>query len=124
MGRAEENDLVVKGNLISRLHARIEMSRNKFMLIDQSTNGTFVRAGGKWEEIKEPRVISHDAELMLGDYQTTPRLLFSESVTVLAPAGEEKKKYRPTAPEATPPPLPTPRRAGPRRNEFGEIIHE
>jgi adenylate cyclase len=26
MGRAEENDLVVKGNLISRLHARIEVS--------------------------------------------------------------------------------------------------
>ena len=42
MGRAEENDLVVKGNLISRLHARIELNRNKFMLIDQSTNGTFV----------------------------------------------------------------------------------
>lgn len=42
IGRAEENDLVVKGNLISRLHARIEMNRNKFMLIDQSTNGTFV----------------------------------------------------------------------------------
>ncbi|MBS0399698.1 MAG: adenylate/guanylate cyclase domain-containing protein [Proteobacteria bacterium] len=46
MGRAEENDLVVKGNLISRLHARIEVSRNKFMLIDQSTNGTFVLAKG------------------------------------------------------------------------------
>ena len=42
MGRAEENDLVVKGNLISRLHARVELNRNKFMLIDQSTNDTFV----------------------------------------------------------------------------------
>jgi class 3 adenylate cyclase len=42
MGRAEENDLVIKGNLISRLHARVEISRQKFMLIDQSTNGTFV----------------------------------------------------------------------------------
>ena len=42
IGRAEDNDLVIKGNLISRLHARIEFSRNKFMLIDQSTNGTFV----------------------------------------------------------------------------------
>ena len=42
MGRAEENDLVIKGNLISRLHARVEFNRNKFMLIDQSTNGTFV----------------------------------------------------------------------------------
>jgi class 3 adenylate cyclase len=42
IGRAEENDLVIKGNLISRLHARVEVNRNKFMLIDQSTNGTFV----------------------------------------------------------------------------------
>jgi len=44
IGRAEENDIVVKGNLISRLHARIEFNRNKFLLIDQSTNGTFVNS--------------------------------------------------------------------------------
>ncbi|HET7756844.1 MAG TPA: adenylate/guanylate cyclase domain-containing protein [Steroidobacteraceae bacterium] len=43
IGRAEDNDIVVKGNLISRLHARIEISRNKFVLVDQSTNGTFVQ---------------------------------------------------------------------------------
>jgi class 3 adenylate cyclase len=42
MGRAEENDLVIKGNLISRIHARVEMRRGKFILIDQSTNGTFL----------------------------------------------------------------------------------
>jgi len=42
IGRAEENDVVIKGNLISRLHARIEFTRNKFTLVDQSTNGTFV----------------------------------------------------------------------------------
>jgi hypothetical protein len=43
IGRAEDNDVVIKGNLISRLHARIEISRHKFVLIDQSTNGTFVQ---------------------------------------------------------------------------------
>jgi adenylate cyclase len=42
IGRAEDNDIIVKGNLISRLHARIESSRARFLLIDQSTNGTFV----------------------------------------------------------------------------------
>jgi class 3 adenylate cyclase len=42
MGRADENDLVVRGPLISRLHARIESARDRFLLIDQSTNGTFV----------------------------------------------------------------------------------
>jgi adenylate cyclase len=44
LGRAEDNDLVIKGNLISRLHARVEASRDKFTLIDESTNGTFVQA--------------------------------------------------------------------------------
>ena len=43
MGRAEDNDLVVKGNLISRIHAKVELRRGKFMLIDQSTNGTFLQ---------------------------------------------------------------------------------
>ena len=42
MGRADDNDLVVKGNLISRVHAKIEKRRGKFMLVDQSTNGTFL----------------------------------------------------------------------------------
>ncbi|MBV8342204.1 MAG: adenylate/guanylate cyclase domain-containing protein [Gammaproteobacteria bacterium] len=49
IGRAEDNDVVIKGNLISRLHARIEINRNKFVLIDQSTNGTFVQ-GSDGEE--------------------------------------------------------------------------
>ena len=43
MGRADDNDLVVKGNLISRIHARVEMRRGKFILVDQSTNGTFLQ---------------------------------------------------------------------------------
>ena len=49
IGRADENDLVVKGSLVSRLHARIEYARHKFTLIDHSTNGTFVR-GSNGEE--------------------------------------------------------------------------
>jgi class 3 adenylate cyclase len=48
LGRAEENDVVVQGTLISRLHARIEIARHRFVLVDQSTNGTFVTTeGGK-----------------------------------------------------------------------------
>jgi class 3 adenylate cyclase len=43
LGRADDNELVVKGNLISRIHAKIEMRRGKFVLIDQSTNGTFLQ---------------------------------------------------------------------------------
>ena len=42
LGRSDENDLVVKGNLISRIHAKVEKHRGKFVLVDQSTNGTFL----------------------------------------------------------------------------------
>lgn len=49
LGRAEENDVVVQGTLISRLHARVEINRNRCLLVDQSTNGTFVTS----EEGKE-----------------------------------------------------------------------
>ncbi|HEX2668743.1 MAG TPA: adenylate/guanylate cyclase domain-containing protein [Gammaproteobacteria bacterium] len=43
MGRADENDLVVKNTLISRMHARIELRKGNFVLVDQSINGTYVR---------------------------------------------------------------------------------
>jgi adenylate cyclase len=50
IGRADDNDLVIKGNLISRTHARVEMRRGKFLLVDQSTNGTFLQ-NARGEEI-------------------------------------------------------------------------
>ena len=55
LGRAEENDVVVKGNLISRVHARVEMSRDKFTLVDESTNGTFVQTNAGEEDLRAPR---------------------------------------------------------------------
>jgi class 3 adenylate cyclase len=46
MGRADENDIVVKGNLISRIHARIDCAKRRFLLVDESTNGTFIQQDG------------------------------------------------------------------------------
>jgi hypothetical protein len=43
LGRGLHCDLVVQSRLASRIHAKIEYHRGKFVLIDQSTNGTFVR---------------------------------------------------------------------------------
>ena len=43
MGRADDNDVTIKGNLISRVHARIELNKTRFVIIDESTNGTFVQ---------------------------------------------------------------------------------
>jgi len=62
LGRAEENDLVVKGNLISRVHARIETSKDRFTLVDESTNGTFVQTDSG-EEI----FVRRDSTLLIGE---------------------------------------------------------
>lgn len=42
LGRDKSNDLVVNTPLASRQHAQIECRGGKFILIDQSTNGTYV----------------------------------------------------------------------------------
>ena len=47
IGRAEDNDVVVKADRVSRLHARIEISDNKLVLIDVSANGTYVQTAGR-----------------------------------------------------------------------------
>src|SRR5690606_30674497 len=43
LGRADNCSLVVPAPLASRQHARIEFRRGKYILVDQSTNGTWVR---------------------------------------------------------------------------------
>jgi len=40
---------VIADKLASRLHARIERRRDKFALIDQSSNGTYVTVEGEGE---------------------------------------------------------------------------
>ena len=49
LGRDPQNDLVIADRMASRLHARIERRRDKFVLVDQSSNGTFVTIEGDAE---------------------------------------------------------------------------
>lgn len=46
IGRGEDCGLAVRESLASRHHMRIELRRDKFFIIDQSTNGTHVRFNG------------------------------------------------------------------------------
>jgi class 3 adenylate cyclase len=62
LGRAEDNDVVVKGNLISRLHARVEASKDRFTIVDASTNGTFVK-NSSGEEV----YIRRDSAPLIGE---------------------------------------------------------
>lgn len=49
LGRDAQSDVVIADRLASRLHARIERRRDKFVLIDQSSNGTYVTVEGERE---------------------------------------------------------------------------
>ena len=49
LGRDAQNDVVVADRLASRLHAKIERRRDHFMLVDQSSNGTYVTVEGEGE---------------------------------------------------------------------------
>ncbi len=44
-GRDKCCDQVIPSHLVSRVHARIEHRRGKFVLVDESTNGTYIQAG-------------------------------------------------------------------------------
>lgn len=43
MGRDAVNTIVINDPKVSRLHARIELRKDKFVLVDQSTNGTHLQ---------------------------------------------------------------------------------
>ena len=49
LGRDPHSDLIVHDPRASRNHGRIERRRDKFILIDQSTNGTYVKPEGEIE---------------------------------------------------------------------------
>lgn len=46
IGRGEHNDLVVPEAIVSRLHVRAECRNGRFILTDQSANGTYVQQDG------------------------------------------------------------------------------
>lgn len=49
LGRDPHSDLIIRDPRASRSHGRIERRREKFVLIDQSTNGTYVKPEGEAE---------------------------------------------------------------------------
>jgi class 3 adenylate cyclase len=49
LGRDAQNDVVIADRMASRLHAHIERRRDHFVLVDHSSNGTFVTPEGEAE---------------------------------------------------------------------------
>jgi hypothetical protein len=47
LGRHDTNDIVINDFLVSRIHAAIEYNHGRFVLIDQSSNGTYLYIQGR-----------------------------------------------------------------------------
>ena len=62
LGRQIHNDVVVNDGRVSRTHARIEYRRGKYILIDQSSNGTHLLIQGK-----KSVVIKRDETQLIGN---------------------------------------------------------
>ncbi len=67
LGRGKKADVVIDDTMASREHARIECRRDKFVLTDQSTNGTYiVTADGAAYLRREETTLTGEGKISLG----------------------------------------------------------
>ena len=68
IGRDEQADVVIEDRRASRMHAKIERRRDKFILIDLSSNGSFVIVKGEGEVQlrREEMVLRESGTISLG----------------------------------------------------------
>ena len=68
MGRSKACDLPINEQLASRQHVRIELRRDKFFVIDQSTNGTHIQLEGAGESFlrREEMHLNANGKISLG----------------------------------------------------------
>ena len=68
MGRSQACDLPINEKLASRQHVRIELRRNKFFIIDQSTNGTHIKMDNADDAFlrREEMPITANGQISLG----------------------------------------------------------
>lgn len=91
IGRDTASDIVVTAPRASRQHARIEMRNGKFVLVDQSSNGTFVQPAGADRVLlkREEYVLSGRGLIGFGDEVVGPgpHVLAYTCLQVTEPAG-------------------------------------
>ena len=74
MGRSQSCDLPINEKLASRQHVRIELRRDKFFIVDQSTNGTHVQI-----ENETPAFLRREEMPLTGRGQISLGRAFDES---------------------------------------------
>lgn len=104
-GRDASSDVVVPGGQISRRHAEIMVSPRGYILVDSSTNGTFVNG----ERVQNQRLLARADVIKLGEeeFRFYADIAPAAPVAPVAPAPAPPAAAPPPAP-APPPPAPAP----------------
>jgi adenylate cyclase len=74
LGRDEENDIAVPEQVVSRHHADVVVRGDKFLIIDRSTNGTYVvtEGGQSFRLNREELALSVSGRIYLGSKRLEP----------------------------------------------------
>ena len=84
LGRGDTCDLIVQNGFASRQHIRFELRFGKFVAVDQSTNGTYIRFsdGNVVRLAREEMIMQGSGSISLGQaYSENPSELVEFSVT-------------------------------------------
>jgi pSer/pThr/pTyr-binding forkhead associated (FHA) protein len=113
IGREAGCDIVVPNKDVSRRHSEIFASPQGYVLVDSSTNGTFVNG----ERVQAQRLLARADVIRIGDHDfrfyadRIPDMPSLGNVPPLA-AGAMAEPAAPAAPPAPPPPMPSPPPSG------------
>jgi len=74
IGRAGDNDITIDDDVVSRRHAEIAMRGRNFLLIDRSTNGTFVDidGAGSFRVIRDELSLTANGSILVGSRDVPP----------------------------------------------------
>ena len=96
IGRDPRNDVLLKGALVSRFHARLNLDTQGLWLTDVSTHGTFV--GGEKLLLNQPYRIKPGDSFVIGPYKLTYIAAETHPLAVPAePAPVEPAPVEPTS---------------------------
>lgn len=97
-GRDASADVVVAGSQVSRRHAEIVVSPRGYILVDSSTNGTFVNG----ERVQNQRLLARADVIRLGEEEF--RFYADAAAAAAAPAPAQPSQQPPMAQAASAPP--------------------
>ena len=78
LGRDPDNDICIEDDVVSRHHAEIALRGDRFIVIDRSTNGTYVYAdnGPMLRLVREEIVLAPAGHLVLGVEETAQPIVY------------------------------------------------